>query len=78
MSLHRNRPICIPGLLLMVVFELIGILIESNIPPFFDIISGFYLIRQRYVLKLIGLSLNGRPKMRKFFEFFKFCQCSSQ
>ena len=35
-----NRPICTPGLLLglklVVVFEFIGILTESNVPSFFE------------------------------------------
>ena len=39
-SLHCNRPICTPGLLpglnLVVVFELIGFLTESNVPSFFE------------------------------------------
>ena len=39
-------------------------------PHSLNIICGFYVIRLRYVFKLIGLSPNVRPKMRQFFEFF--------
>ena len=31
--------------------------------------SFFYVIPLRYVLKLIGFSPKGRPKMRQFFDF---------
>ena len=51
-----------------------------------NIILGFYVIPLRYVVKFIGGSPKGRPKMRQFFNFFYFlnknnlffCQCSLQ
>ena len=43
------------GLQLIVIFELLGILTESNIPPFFEHnMRFFYLIPQRYVFNSIG------------------------
>ena len=47
-SLRWNRPICTPGLLIrakiVVGFETIGILMESNIPPFFEHNMSFFYI----------------------------------
>ena len=36
---------------------------------FFEHNMSFYVIPLRYVFKLIGFSLKGRPKLRQFFEF---------
>ena len=47
---------CFSGINFVVVFELIGIITESNVPSFLNIICGSYVIPLRYVFKLIGLS----------------------
>ena len=45
-SLRWNRPKCNPGLFLklVVVFEMIGILTESNAPPFFEHNMRFFML----------------------------------
>ena len=67
-SFHWTRPICNPGLPLgskfVVVFEMIGILMESNLSSFFSIILGLYVILMRHVFKSTGLRSKGRLKMR--------------
>ena len=49
------------------MFELIGILTESNVPSFFEHNMRFsYVIPLGYVFKLIGFSTKGRPKISHF------------
>ena len=67
-SFRWTRPICTPGLLLgakfVVVLEMIGILMESNLTSFFEYNIGFNVILMRYVFKSTGLISKSRLKMR--------------
>ena len=67
-SLCWNRPV-FSGLTLIVVFKLIGILMESNILSFFEHIMRFLCYSTALCFKLIGFSPKGRPEMCQSFEF---------
>ena len=49
---------CFSGLKLVVMFELIGNLLQSNVTSFFEYNMRFYVIPLHYAFKLIGF----RPK----------------
>ena len=72
-SLPWNRPICTPGLLLglklLVVFELIGILTESNVLSFFEHNMRFLCYSAALCIQINRFQSEGHVKNVSTFEF---------